>query len=614
MDGPNDWPPTAGNGEGPNSAATVDRCEADYSTINSATWDYGCISAHSEVADKATGATPAIRDTQGGTDIPRMGQADPPGSHLGNSLNERGGVTGYPGGFPMPHADAVQEPSTYALSPGARGYRDILASAELLTSDATTGAIESLIREAARLTPIQREHVYKAIKKRTGLPMAAIREAADTAPQGAPEKPDHLTLARSVIGAVGEENIIGTQSHVWLYQTTGIWRPLEPRGEKQVVQNRLAAAHGEERITRQLVDSVTETLRTEVYQPDHAWNVGPADAVVAKNGELVLRNGQWFLEPHCREYYRTVLVPVDYDHEATCPQFLRFLQEVFAENTDQEDKCRSILEMIGYTLMSHAKWERFVLLVGNGANGKSVLLSVIEALCGPEHVAGVQPSEFGNKHQRAHLHLRLANIVTEIKEGEVISDAALKSIVSGEPTTVEHKFRDPFEFRPYATCWFSTNHLPRTRDFSDALFRRALVVPFNRKFTPGVDADVGLKDKLISELPGIMHAALHAYAGVLERGSFTEPESCTTAKKEWRQEADQAAQFLEECCEVGAGEVQSSDLYNVYCSWAVAAGIQRKLRHKSFTQRLERLGYQRVHRNKGRFVLGLKLNAAGMDL
>jgi hypothetical protein len=96
---------------------------------------------------------------------------------------------------------------------------------------------------------------------------------------------------------------------------------------------------------------------------------------------------------------------------------------------------------------------------------------------------------------------------------------------------VEHKFRDPFEFRPYATCWFGTNHLPHTRDFSDALFRRAMVVPFNRKFTPGVDADPRLKDKLIEELPGILNLALDAYARVIERGAFTEPQSCSAGEK-----------------------------------------------------------------------------------
>jgi putative DNA primase/helicase len=195
----------------------------------------------------------------------------------------------------------------------------------------------------------------------------------------------------------------------------------------------------------------------------------------------------------------------------------------------------------------------------------------------------------------------------------VIADAALKSIVSGEPTTVEHKFRDPFEFRPYATCWFGTNHLPHTRDFSDALFRRALVVPFNRRFTPGVDADPRLKDKLIEELPGILNLALDAYARVIERGAFTEPESCLQAKKEWRLEADQAAQFVEDCCEVGVGEIQSSDLYSVFCAWAAAAGINHKLQHKSFTQRLERLGFEPVRRNNGRFFTGLKLNMTGRD-
>src|SRR5690606_33022260 len=138
----------------------------------------------------------------------------------------------------------------------------------------------------------------------------------------------------------------------------------------------------------------------------------------------------------------------------------------------------------GYSLMAHCNHEKFVILVGSGANGKSVLLVVIEALCGAVNVAGVQPSEFGNRFQRGYLRDKLANIVTEIKQGEVIDDAALKGIVSGEPATVEAKFKDPFTIRPFATCWFGTNHMPHTRDFSDALFRRALVVQFSEAFKP----------------------------------------------------------------------------------------------------------------------------------
>jgi putative DNA primase/helicase len=452
-------------------------------------------------------------------------------SERGNDPNDHRDVPGYLDNLLLTSPSSTRSISTQGPACVVRTYDDILADAETLKSEAAPEVIEALIVEAARLNPIQREQIFKAIKKGTRLSMGAIKEAAGTAFQEVREKPDHLTLARSVIDSVGAENVIGTQSHVWGYQETGVWRPLEPRGEKQMVQGHLDVAHRDQSITKHLVDSVTDTLRNEVYRAKHEWNVGPADGVAVKNGELILRNGKWGLEPHCRDYYRTVLVPVEFDERAACPRFARFLQDIFAKDSDREDKAKAILEMIGYTLMSHAAMERFALLVGNGANGKSVLLAVIEALCGSGNVTGVQPSKFENTFQRAHLHLKLANIVTEIKQGEVIADAALKSIVSGEPTTVEHKFRDPFEFRPYATCWFGTNHLPHTRDFSDALFRRALVVPFNRRFTPGIDADPRLKHKLIAELPGIMNLALNAYARVIERGAFTEPQSCCRPRR-----------------------------------------------------------------------------------
>jgi hypothetical protein len=74
--------------------------------------------------------------------------------------------------------------------------------------------------------------------------------------------------------------------------------------------------------------------------------------------------------------------------------------------------------------MSHARHERFVMLIGPGANGKSVLLAILEGLLGAENVAGVQPSNFDRSFQRAHLHMKLANIVTELRQGEVIADGA----------------------------------------------------------------------------------------------------------------------------------------------------------------------------------------------
>lgn len=70
------------------------------------------------------------------------------------------------------------------------------------------------------------------------------------------------------------------------------------------------------------------------------------------------------------------------------------------------------------------------------------------------------PSQFDNRFQRAHLQGKLANIITEIADGSTISDAQLKGIVSGEKVTAEHKHMAPFDFNPFYTCWFGTNHMP----------------------------------------------------------------------------------------------------------------------------------------------------------
>jgi putative DNA primase/helicase len=209
------------------------------------------------------------------------------------------------------------------------------------------------------------------------------------------------------------------------------------------------------------------------------------------------------------------------------------------------------------------------------------------------------------------LHLKLVNLVTEIAEGAEIADAELKAIVSGELTTAEHKHQPPFDFRPYATCWFGTNHMPHTRDFSDALFRRALVIPFNRKFKEGENADPHLKEKLAGELSGILNLALAAYADVLRRGSFAEPASCLRAKEEWRLEADQVAQFINERCEMMPdSRVESLELYLAYKQWTEDAGIARRLNRKNFTNRVQRRGGQPCKGTAGkRMIAGVRLKS-----
>lgn len=500
---------------------------------------------------------------------------------------------------PRPAAAPVQ---SRPAGPAARSFDDLMAAARALT-DADIDGLERVLIEARDLPALRQDAILRTVKAATGIGTTTLRKQmkeADDEERGV----DHLELARRSITNIGAENIICAGPFVWMWSESGVWKQQDDRLVKQRVQRTI---EGEGLpVNSTLVNGVSEVLKTEIFKADHKFNLGHVETINCLNGQIVPDGEGWRLEPHCREHYRTTQIPVAFDPRATAPRFAKYLVEVFRDDEDRDDKIAAVLEVMGYTLMSHSRHELFVILIGAGANGKSVLLTVLEALCGGENVAGVQPSNFDRSFQRAHLDQKLANIVTEIKQGEVIADAELKGIVSGEKSTVEHKFQDPFDMHPFATCWFGTNHMPHTRDFSDALYRRALILTFNRVFTDA-EKDPGLKDELQDELPGILNMALAAYRRAATKG-FTKPVSSEEAKQEWRLEADQVAMFVEDRCvrEVGAKEA-SSDLFTAYQEWAGKNGVKQTMSAKGLRDRLTKLGFGKHRDGLGRYVTGMRL-------
>ena len=471
---------------------------------------------------------------------------------------------------------------------------------QALAGNRRTLEIADICRMAAALEPVQRDLVLQQLKNVTGVPLRTLR--AEAASGG---KADDLALARDVIAEIGPENVLHATGAFYLWDACGVWRRCDDLAIRQRAQAVLERSHVN--VTGGKVASVADLVRNETYRRDHEFNLGAPDTVNCANGELELVDGQWHWHPHRREHYRTTQLPVAYHPDTHAPLWDKFIADIFRDDPDREAKAQALLEHIGYTLMPHAAHERFVMLIGSGANGKSVLLQVLSALCGPANVAGVQPSEFTNRFQRAHLHMKLANIVTELKQGAVIADAELKAITSGEVTTVEHKHGAPFEMRAFATCWFGTNHMPHTRDFSDALFRRATIFQFNRTFAPH-EQDPYLKTRLVSELPAILTRALIAYRHAATHG-FTVAPSSEAAKAQWRREADQVMQFVEERCAIDpAGRVAVSELYRVFRQWAECSGVRQIVGKQGLGDRLERLGFGRV-RADGSWITGLRITS-----
>lgn len=464
---------------------------------------------------------------------------------------------------------------------------------------------ESVLRALHSLTQTDRaeyQRVRFSAKKTPGVNITNLEKAiAEVHEVDGGEEANQLEYAQQAIVSFGSGNLIHAQSSFWQWNYTGVWREAESNLVKQSIHK--VMPNGD--ITGTVVDSVLKLVATESFKP--RLNLGGAfEGINSLNGELHFEAGAWTLKHHDKERYLITQVPVAYDPAAKAPRFTRFLDEIFDGDPDHLEKKRLVLELAGYTLLSTCRYEKFAILIGSGANGKSVLLEVIKALCGADNVAAVQPEQMGSAFQRAYLHGKLANLVTEIAEGAVINDAALKAIASGEFMTAERKYRDPFSFGPFATCWFGTNHMPHTRDFSDALFRRACILSFNNKFE-GENCDSSLKGALLNELPGILNMALHAIGCVIQVGSFTEPASSVDARATWRTEADQVRQFVDECCQLGGGEELKGELYQAYRTWCVDAGVNKPVKQRSFLNRLKMIGTDERRTGAGRYCTGISL-------
>ena len=417
---------------------------------------------------------------------------------------------------------------------------------------------------------------------------------------------DHLTLAKTIVAEYGKENLIYSEGSIWKWGNSGIWQTMDPREIKQSINAKFEITPAKP--TKSAVDSIFDLLKTEIFIPNHKWNIDQT-TINVQNGELSFANDKWTLQPHCREHYLTTQIPVTYDQDAAATDTEQYLEQCFHGDPDKNKKMILVCELLGYSLLTTAKYEKFVILIGPGANGKSVLIELLVCLVGAENTAAVQPSKFDSAFQRAYLNHKLVNAVSELAVSEVIKDDKMKSITSGERITCEHKFKDPFDMNPYCTIWLATNHMPHTRDFTPALFRRALIITFNRVFAES-EQDKNLKEKLKEELPGILNLALAGIAGVFRRGYFTEPDSCKEAKKEWRLTADQAAEFVQDECQMEPGlSIESSKLYDAYSRWAENAGIKKTLARNSFTTRVCNLGAEKDRSSKTRALAGIDLKS-----
>ena len=269
---------------------------------------------------------------------------------------------------------------------------------------------------------------------------------------------------------------------------------------------------------------------------------------------------------HTPDFLSSIRIPVDYDPQATCPRFKRFLQEVL----NPED-IPVIEEFFGFCLVPKYWIQKALLCTGKGANGKSTLQEVLKSFLGLNNFCSVSLHALETQRfATSSLFGTLANVCADLSSKPLKQVDMFKRLTGGDTITAEKKFKDAFSFVNSAKLVFSANRLPKVEgEDTYAFWRRWIIIDFPNTF-PEDTADKELLEKLTTpeELSGLLNLALQGLERLRRNGKFSYAKTTDEIAEKYLRWSDPVGVFLEERCEIDPEAWASKDdIYKVYVAF-----------------------------------------------
>lgn len=294
---------------------------------------------------------------------------------------------------------------------------------------------------------------------------------------------------------------------------------------------------------------------------------------------IAFRNGIYDLEtdslkPFSPDIVITNRIPWDYNPTAYSELADKTLDKIACHDAE----IRTILEeCIGscfYRSNTLGGGKAFI-LTGEGSNGKSTFIAMIQHLLNEENITALDLKELDQKFQNAALFGKLANLGDDISDEFIVNASFFKKLVTGERVQVQNKGEKPFEFNNYAKFLFSANNIPRIKDKTGAVLRRLLIVPFDAEFSKNdPDYDSSIKYKL--QEPEVMEylivLGVKALKNIIEKQGFTESARVQGQLKEYEEANNPIIGFFDEMQieEFQIENEQSDKVYKRYKEYCLA--------------------------------------------
>lgn len=307
-----------------------------------------------------------------------------------------------------------------------------------------------------------------------------------------------------------------------------------------------------------------------------------------QNGTFEITAEGMKLRPFDRSDFLTYQLPFAYDPDAEAPVFDQYINRVLPDIERQ----RVLSEYLGFVFIKHGnkilKEEKALILYGSGANGKSVLFDVYNALLGSENVSNYSLQSLTNDsgYHRAKLANKLVNYASEINRK--LETDVFKQLVSGEPVEARLPYGQPLILKQYAKLIFNCNALPKDVENSNAYFRRFLIIPFDETI-PEHEQDKNLHTKIIeNELSGVFNWVLKGLHRLLAQKGFSSCAAAEDALQEFKDDSNSVKIFWDDFGYKNSATsfIRVEDLYSEYRHYCSDYNII-PLKRKEFTRELK---------------------------
>lgn len=279
------------------------------------------------------------------------------------------------------------------------------------------------------------------------------------------------------------------------------------------------------------------------------------------------------------EHYVSLNTGVFYDPDATSPLWESYL-DTFLPDLEYR---RFVRKALGYTLFGANPERLMIFLQGGTSTGKSTMLEAIKAALGKSYSAAVNVGAVFREKQDGGPNPELVSslpkrVITasEIGSHHHLHPDVIKRMTGEDQLSARMLYSNEMIGRtPAFTPVIATNSMPSIRDGDTALWRRFLILPFDRTVPQGapsiakIETDTKAVEAVLRWLvDGMMDYRLEGLA------KENWPSITTSRAAEFIAGTSDFQTFVDtHIARVPDSHVPTSKLYAIYKSWCASEGI-----------------------------------------